>query len=254
MEALAEVGPGMYGRRKKKAGAELPTPTEELADLVRLCTAAHRQRCGGFLWLCYEAAKSKHDKGWKKAPRNGLMAVAMTAECARKLQVYWPKLWRGHLDVAFRFLFETEPEIAKELEAGFVYPPVGNYVTHLSGIEAGLERESTWDYRFVQEGTRKDPDEGRSEHRQLFRFTRKGKWLQPLATVVIPEEGDEDFRWFTHNPSPEARGAKCMHSATAACAAVSLSPSARVLRAHMDAHCLRADVPGGLGGHDHDPG
>ena len=91
-------------------------------------------------------------------------------------------------------------------EAGFVYPPIGNYVGHASGCELGLgNRPANWTARWVQEGTRyRKGMASKAWHRNLFAFKPGGKNLESLCHLVIPEKAPEDLRWFTLNPDEEA--------------------------------------------------
>ena len=133
------------------------------------------------------------------------MAIAITAATARKMLRDFHKLSFSHFDVALRDLLESDPEVAMDWEAGFVYPPIGNYVGHASGCEIGLgERPANWQARWVQEGTRRDVTNWKSQHRNLYAFKPGGRNLESLFEIRLPEEGSEDFRWFTLRPDDEA--------------------------------------------------
>ena len=196
------VGRDLYVRRRRPHASEVEPPSKELQDIVRICTAAHRRGHGGFVWLCYESTAGKNARRRKRAPAHGFMAVAITAECARKWhQEFNAKFQFKHWDIAVRDVLESEPETAERWQASFVYPPIGNYVSHTSGCEVGLgRRESSWDKAYVQEGTRRDLQNWKSQHRELFAFAPGGKQCERLAEVLLPEDGDEDLRWFTCMP------------------------------------------------------
>ena len=216
---IYEAGVGFYSRRCKEKGQDVPPPTNELVDIVKICTAAHRRKCGGLVWLCYESAKNKKDKTRRVSPRNGLMAIAITAEHARRMQGDFSKFRFCHFDIALRELLEFDEQARATWECSYVFPPIGNYISHVSGCEEGLGvRTASWSYRWVQEGTRVDVSpEGRehgSVHRWLVPFKagieklRNTEQLgaQAKQVLVLPEgPADDDLRWFTLKPPEEAR-------------------------------------------------
>ena len=146
--AWEPVGVRMYRRRHRPYAEQVQEPSEELQDIVKLCTVAHRHARGGFVWLCYECEKSKSNKQRRRAPRNGFMAVAITAECARSwLSEFNLKFKLKHWDVAVRDVLENDKEAAVRWGCSFCFPPIGNYVSHVSGCEEGLGvRDSSWKY------------------------------------------------------------------------------------------------------------
>ena len=107
--------------------------------------------------------------------------------------------------------------MVRSWQCSYVFPPIGNYVSHVSGCEQGLGvRPASWQHTWVQEGTRRDvSQEGRrrgSVDRWLVAFkpgieqVRNRESLQGQATTVValPEIPPEDWRWFTLRPPEEA--------------------------------------------------
>ena len=188
---------GFYRRRRKPTGAELQNVSQELEDLVKICTIAHRQHAGGLVWLSWCGAEGK--AGRKTAPMHGSTLVAVASWFARELLLNFNKLEFKHFDIALRNVLQKPPADWTWCEASFVYPSIGHYCEHVSGCEEGLGwRASSWNCTWCQGGTRKDPADPNQAHRSLHKFCEKGQPPQ-LASIVLPEPAweDEDLRWLT---------------------------------------------------------
>ena len=206
---LDAAGVGMMVRTHKLKRADMPPPSMELQDIVKICNQAARHQLGGLVWLCYEscgASSKSRVKARRCSPAHGAMCIAVTAKTARKMQRDWKLLGFYHFDIALRNLLEDNPEVGMDWEAGFVYPPIGSYSTHFSGCELGVgERPANWQARYVQEGTRYLPQlKGHRWHRHLHHFTPEGRNLDAACRLELPEPAGEDLRWFTLNPPAEA--------------------------------------------------
>ena len=188
---------GFYRRRRKPTAAEMQTVSQELEDLVRICTCAHRQRAGGLVWLSWCGGAG--GKTRKSAPCHGSTLIAMTSWFARQLLQNFDKLEFMHFDIALRNVLQKPPADWDWCQASFVHPSIGHYCEHVSGCQEGLGwRSSEWDATWCQGGTRKDPADASHVHRTLHKFSEKG--VPPLlGAVVLPELPfeDEDLRWFT---------------------------------------------------------
>ena len=92
---LDAAGVGMMVRTHKLKRADMPPPSMELQDIVKICNQAARHQLGGLVWLCYEscgASSKTRVKARKCSPAHGAMCIAVTAKTARKMQRDWKKL------------------------------------------------------------------------------------------------------------------------------------------------------------------
>ena len=78
-EALAEDLPFVV-RRRKPTPEELQELPQELTDLVRICTQAHRCGKGGLVWLGWDGADKA---GCRRKPVHGALAFGITSLTAR---------------------------------------------------------------------------------------------------------------------------------------------------------------------------
>ena len=197
---------GFYRRRRKPDAEEMKQVSEELEDLVKICTYASRQHAGGLVWLSW-CGLSEKSKGRKTVPCHGSTLVAVTSWFAQKLLENFDILEFCHFDIALRNLLQSPPGDWFWCRASFVYPSIGHYCEHLSGCEEGLGwRQSEWTRSWVQDGTRRNPFDPTSRHRTLHKFSPSG--VPPLlGTIILPEsEGvdEEDLRWFTKDVDLES--------------------------------------------------
>ena len=235
---------GFYRRRRKPSAAEMQNISEELQDLVKICTFAHRQRAGGLVWLSWCGGGG--GKSRKSAPCHGSTLLAVTSWFARKLLDNFDKLEFMHFDVALRNVLQRPPADWYWCQASFVYPSIGHYCEHVSGCQEGLGwRASEWDRTWCQGGTRKDPSDPTHQHRTLHKFSEKG-YPPLLGNIILPEPHfeEEDLRWFTlridlESLSPQKSKERATRTA-AGSAAASSSGSAQVTTSEGS----RKDPPG----------
>ena len=196
-DAEAAAMLGFYRRRRKPSAAELQNVSQELHDLVKICTYAHRQRAGGLVWLSWCGGAG--GKSRKTAPCHGSTLLAISAWFARQLLLNFDKFEFMHFDIALRSVLQNPPADWTWCQASFVYPSIGHYCEHVSGCQEGLGwRASEWDRSWCQGGTRTDPNDPSHAHRTLHKLCAKG--APPLlGTIILPEQPfeDEDLRWFT---------------------------------------------------------
>ena len=118
-EAVAMLG--FYRRRRKPSAAELQNVSQELHDLVKICTYAHRQRAGGLVWLSWCGGAG--GKSRKTAPCHGSTLLAISAWFARQLLLNFDKFEFMHFDIALRNVLQNPPADWTWCQASFVYPP-----------------------------------------------------------------------------------------------------------------------------------
>ena len=106
-EAAATLG--FYRRRRKPDAEEMNIVSQELEDLVKICTYASRQHAGGLVWLSW-CGLSEKSKGRKTVPCHGSTLVAVTSWFARKLLENFDMLEFCHFDIALRNLLQSPPE------------------------------------------------------------------------------------------------------------------------------------------------
>ena len=100
--------------------------SQELEDLVNICTDAHRQSAGGLVWLSW-CGLSEKSKGRKTVPQHGSTLIAVTSWFARQLLLNFDKLEFMHFDIALRNVLQNPPadwHVPSSSSSSFVYPPL----------------------------------------------------------------------------------------------------------------------------------
>ena len=104
---------------------------ENIADLVRLATFAHRKSCGDFIWVgwCPESkSRSKIHHG------SHLILATKFAMIQLGNAVADGKFKDGHVDLRFKEFLST-PGIAKKMNACYCFPTMGSFKRHISGCD-----------------------------------------------------------------------------------------------------------------------
>lgn len=204
MEGHAELVPGLpfYVRQGKPTPAELGHLPQELTDIVRICTAAHRDgRRGGLVWLGWDGANAQ---GKKRKPVHGALAFGITSLTARLMLQEFDLFEFRHFDLALIDVLMRNIAGARDRwGASYVWPSIGHYVGHISGCEVGLGwRLPEWEKSWIQEGTRKESRE--HHHRCVMGFTPSG--LDYGAEIRLEEGFDDGLHWKTAWAVPEGKG------------------------------------------------
>ena len=106
---------------------------------------------------------------------------------------------RDHFDLVLKRALMSNEECRRELAAAFIYPSSDHFEEHLYMNMPGV-RESSWDKRYVQEGTRppaapSSPPTATWKDWEIRQFEATGE--NPLlGTIVIPD-GDDQLQWWT---------------------------------------------------------
>ena len=178
--------------------------SEELRDVVRCCTAAHREGLGDLVWLSWNGSANKR----RGSPSYGSQMIAYTRLAALEVKRAMVLSPPQHYDTWLRALLETrwaedaEPRAGDEAEprarrvwgASYVWPSIGNFDEHVSGCDLKVAgdgvRKSQWKQSWVQAGVRprfsddrprwictKAPGVGIKWHRQVcFDDDRSLEW------------------------------------------------------------------------------
>lgn len=164
-------------------------PSQELRDLVRLATAAHRCGRGNIIWLGYEARNSA---GLRTMPSYGSSLIAVTAAGARAFGRHLETVPPDHLDIILR-AWLTTGDTQVSVGASFVYPSAGSYESHASGCDPGIGvRTTKWSAAWIGQGFRSG-----DAKRYLAGWRPKGgaEWLtEPLNL------DDPGLAWRTEQP------------------------------------------------------
>ena len=97
--------------------------SQELEDLVNICTYAHRQLAGGLVWLSW-CGLSEKSRGRKTVPCHGATLIAVSSWFARQLLENFNKLEFMHFDIALRNALQSPPADWHWCQASYVYPPL----------------------------------------------------------------------------------------------------------------------------------
>lgn len=191
---------GSFGQaqpwRRPQAKASECAP--ELADVVRICTLAHRAKDeqgrgrGEVVWLSWNAGQPGHcpkkKTDWKKI-QYGSQAVAFTKRGAAHLLAEMQKGSSEHFDLWLKKVLRTYPE------ASYCCPPIGGYTAHKSPNLKGRVRASSFDEAWARPGSGRELDPTSGDPRVLRSF---GSGLDVVATLVLPE--GRQALWRTEPP------------------------------------------------------
>jgi len=242
-KGYSHVADRWYVRTYKPNREEFGEPTETLCDLVRLATAAHRCQRGDIIWMAYECDSSQQRGGTCNQPVFGTQLLGISQRGAKWLQSEWPTWRTGHFDNVLR---EQIQEKCNFVRASYVFPSIGHFATHASGIlKNDADRGTSWHEAWVQAGVRpkQKGDRVRSIHEWVM-----GKTVHKLRDVILGDEG-EDLRWKTlwkgtgSPPEPVAGGNKKEKSASSSSSANIQSAEQTELAGSFDVTNVGHDVP-----------
>ena len=192
--AWRDEGYRFHRRATKPSKEEFANATRWLHDMVKICTEAHRAGARDLLWMSWlpKAARKSHPTRY-----SGL--IALTAEGARKLMLnfgaWFPKA--GHFDCELRDKLCNHTAVRAELSAGYLYPCLGHYSQHESGIEKGV-REMDWSQHHILQETRvSEIPNCKHESIGVAAFTAGGYISLLHDGVHLPDTPPDDFRWWT---------------------------------------------------------
>ena len=170
-----------YNIPGKASSEEFKDPSKRLVDLVRMSISAHRVKHGDIVWACWQpggaGAKIKDiyrvNSGAMLIMLNPRGADAIAAQIARAAVSHKSMpLQPWHFDLALKAWLANK-HVNKEHRACYIFPPVGNYVQHVSGCDekrfgpGTAGRPSCWNESWSCRGTTVSEDPQRRETRFL---------------------------------------------------------------------------------------
>lgn len=180
------------------------SPSQEVADLVRYINLASREKRGNLLWMTWQPGNAGSKVARKTCMKSGAMLIAWTQEAARRVLTAMENgtIECGHFDVMLkRWLFTSH----EEAQASYVYPPIGNYGSHISSCETqkGYEnnvRHACWNEAWCCAGTRVSED-AKMRRKWCMRWNenKAGVWL-----FDFPQDMDNVKPWTTFRPAAAA--------------------------------------------------
>ena len=159
----------------KAPSQDFKTPSTRIVDLVRMSIKAHRARRGDIVWTCWQPGGAGVEIGDIRRVNSGAMLImlnprgadAIAQQIARDASTGGP-MQPWHFDLALKSWL-LEPEVNKAMRACYVFPPVGNYTTHVSGCDptfaVGEGRPNCWREAWTCPGTRVAEDPMRRDKR-----------------------------------------------------------------------------------------
>ena len=199
VEEVQSTGPSFWGF--SRAGKFLDKEayhSEELCDLVRIASIAHRKGKGDLIWYSWVGAK-----GRKTMPSHGSTLVGVSKDGAFKLMAAIQKEKKpGHFDIWLRDQCCSE---AENLQASYVLPSIGGYDEHISGCDpmnTGEEdgvRPCRWNDYWVEEGVRITGKDAKHKSRNVCDF-RPPKASRDWGIQVRFNDYDTEGWWKTLQP------------------------------------------------------
>ena len=192
-------GMGFYTRGEKPKGQDLMECSQELTDVVKICTEAARAGAEDFLWMSWVEAKSR----LRRAPSRYSGLIAMSAVGARKLLANFEDwLEPGHFDTQLRWALTNNQDCRTVLAAGYLQPSLGHWSEHET-MNLGKQskvREAYWHADFIAQSTRGPSEPPAAPWDGVFKVERFRPSGQPEAMhpgIQLPEQEGESFLWWT---------------------------------------------------------
>ena len=175
----------------------------ELKDILAVLALASREKVGEFVWMGWDNIYHWHRKepgqrrGRSQTPYAGAHFYAITAKGCRFLlkERIADEWWEMHMGRCFKHFLKKYQKLGHTHGFGACYlnPPMGNYFTHDTTTNANVrEVPSHWGEPWVQGGTRKDPDDDWSVHRDLCWITESG----PPEIITTFKPDDDICSWW----------------------------------------------------------
>ena len=204
----------------KAPRADFEHPSEELVDLVRICTAASRCGYGNLVWLGWQPGMPGERVKEPNRVGFGSQLIAVSVQGAARLARRMPGadlvgeppvppeqvLTMSHWDLSLKeFLTHDE---GRSLAASLCAPAIGSFKVHPSDIDKRYKegRPACWDEPWCVPGTRPSHDpQGRSRSR--VKFVARGK---PPVLVPLRIDDSQDLFWRSYwsgsGPTPAPGG------------------------------------------------
>ena len=184
---------------------------QEVADLIRMATFAHRQKCGELIWFGWECQGSGKQPSWLWKASHGIM---LTQRGAGHIAdgMHTNKILRDHIDLALAWWLRR-PYVAERTKACYLYPPIGSYGAHISGCdpenfgEAAGGRPAGWDGKLnPARGTRVETD-SKYRSKWLIQWQGTGKDHKGRTWIAFPQDHvlhSQQYKWRTFREEPTA--------------------------------------------------
>ena len=199
----------------KAPDAAFRQPTKHLTDLVKMSILAHREKVGNIIWACWQPGGAGAKIKDIRRVNSGAMLIMVTQDGADSMDAQLNKGPAGggmrpwHFDLALKGWLQSAAASDKA-GACYVFPPVGNYTTHISGCDvksfgAGSGgRPNCWQEQWSCPGTTVDEDPQKRPKRFLRWNGDHNHFDVGSANVDFASAGHLEWRsfWTGDGPHP----------------------------------------------------
>ena len=180
-------------------------PQKRLVDLVRMSIAAHRKGHGDIVWACWQPGGAGVKIKDVRRINSGAMLLMITPRGANTIAQQIDNdsasstgpMRPWHFDLALK-TFLSDPDVNVGARACYIFPPVGNYTTHISGCDlanfgSGAGRPNCWREAWACPGTTEDEDPQQRPKRFLRWNGDKGHIDIGSANINIDTAGHTEW-------------------------------------------------------------
>ena len=131
-----------YQIPSKAKSEDFKNPKQRVVDLVLLSIAAHRKGHGDVIWVCWQPGLAGVEIGDVRRVKSSAMLLMIAPRGANTIAQQIdndssnPKgpMQPWHFDLALK-IFLGDPNVNMAARACYVYSPIDNHTTHISGCD-----------------------------------------------------------------------------------------------------------------------